>query len=355
MDGGPVNDVVVVERHDRGTCEDVEIVDQADQHGLGWRGTAGLQQGERVDTSLGFGGLNRCHEVGHKQSEICVARVESQPRHPALQPLRRQPLRQKCGLAEPSRCRDQHQPRPFASVHAHLIAEASALHKPATRRGQVQLGTQHRHSVSVDALSPQRWTSEHPPLSRARRHVIRQRQTLALASPPGEVAAAVVELAAQFVVSSPAAAPGQPEGRDPLSRLCMARAAPRPRPAPRSEQVRGPSMSGALQVATSRCERVRAGSPAWVAPRASQTVREGLGSRPSGRGDGSSERTSGGAACRDAACARLPADAAVVSFSCCEARCREGRAWWRWRAAASALASAGVLPSSVVGACWSAR
>jgi hypothetical protein len=33
--GGPVDDVVVVERNHRGTGEDVEIVDQTDQNGLG--------------------------------------------------------------------------------------------------------------------------------------------------------------------------------------------------------------------------------------------------------------------------------------------------------------------------------
>ena len=164
MDGGRVDDVVVVERHHRGTGEDVEIVDQADQDGLGWRGSAGLQQGERVDTHLGFGDLNRGHEVGQKQSEVGVAWVERQPRHPALRPLGRlrQPLRQKRGLAEPSRCRDQHQPRPFASAHPQLIGDAGARHQPATRRGQVQLGAQHRHPVSVGPLCAQR-TSGHLP------------------------------------------------------------------------------------------------------------------------------------------------------------------------------------------------
>ena len=157
MDSGPVNDVVVVERHHHGTGEDVEIVDQADQDGIVWRGTAGLQQGERVDTSLGFGGLNRGHEVGQKQSEVGVARVESQPRHAGLRPLgRRQPLHQKSGLAEPRRCRDQDQPRLFASARVQQIHEAGAAHQPTTRRGQVQLRAQHRHSVSVGPPFAQR-------------------------------------------------------------------------------------------------------------------------------------------------------------------------------------------------------
>jgi hypothetical protein len=159
MHGGPVNRVVVVERHHHRTGKDVEIVDQAHQDGLGWRGAAGLQQGERVDTSLRFGGLNRGHEVGQEHVEIGVALVQSQPRHAALRPLRRQPLRQKCGLAEPSRCRDEHQPRLFASAHSHVIGEATALHQPVPRRRQVQLRAQYRHSLSVNALSPQRWTS----------------------------------------------------------------------------------------------------------------------------------------------------------------------------------------------------
>ena len=38
VDGGPVDDVVVVERHHRGAGEHVEIVDQADQDGVGRRG-----------------------------------------------------------------------------------------------------------------------------------------------------------------------------------------------------------------------------------------------------------------------------------------------------------------------------
>jgi hypothetical protein len=71
----------------------------------------------------------------------------------------RQPLRQKCGLAEPSRCRDQDQPRSFACTRAQLIGDAGALHQPTTRRGQVQLGAQNRHSVSVGPLFA-RQTSE---------------------------------------------------------------------------------------------------------------------------------------------------------------------------------------------------
>ena len=154
VDGGPVDDVVVVERHHRRTGEDVEIVDQADQDGLGRRGGAGLQQGERVDPDLGFGGLDRRHEVGQEQSEVGVARVERQPRHPALRRLgRRQPLRQQRGLAEPGRCRDQDQPRPSPPSRAQPVGEAGALHQPATRRGQVQLGAQHRHPASVGAAA----------------------------------------------------------------------------------------------------------------------------------------------------------------------------------------------------------
>ncbi len=146
VDGGPVDDVVVVERHHRGTGEHVEIVDQADQDGVGRRGGAGLQQGERVDPSFGFDGLDRRHEVGQEQPEVGVARVERQPGHPALRALgRRQPLRQQRGLAEPGRCCDQDQSRPFASVRAQSIGEAGPLHQPATRPGRAQLGAQHRH------------------------------------------------------------------------------------------------------------------------------------------------------------------------------------------------------------------
>ncbi len=153
VDGGPVDDVVVVERHHRRTGEDVEIVDQADQDGVGWRGVTGLQQSERIGTSLGLGGLNRRHEVGQKNPDVGVAWVECQPRHSALRVLgRRQPLRQKCGLAEPGRCRDEDQPRPSTSVRAKSVGEAGAPHQPATRRRQVQLGAQYRHSVSVGPL-----------------------------------------------------------------------------------------------------------------------------------------------------------------------------------------------------------
>ena len=84
MDGGSLDHVEVVERHHRGTGEDVEIIDQADQDGIRRRGASGLQQGQRVDTGLGFGGLDRGHEMGQKPSEVGVARVESQPGHPAL-------------------------------------------------------------------------------------------------------------------------------------------------------------------------------------------------------------------------------------------------------------------------------
>ena len=49
MDSGRINDLVVIQRHHRGTGEDVKIVDQADQDGRGWRDAARIQQGERVD------------------------------------------------------------------------------------------------------------------------------------------------------------------------------------------------------------------------------------------------------------------------------------------------------------------
>ncbi|HEU5392198.1 MAG TPA: hypothetical protein VFV73_40545 [Streptosporangiaceae bacterium] len=156
MDGSPVDDMVIIERHHRRTGEDIKIVDQADQDLVGWRGAAGLQQGERVDTGLGFGRLDRGREVSQEQPEVGVAWVKSQPRHSALRLLRRQPLRQQRGLAEPSRCRDEDQPRPYASVRAQLAGEAGALHQPATRRGQMQFGAQHRHSVIVGPLFAQR-------------------------------------------------------------------------------------------------------------------------------------------------------------------------------------------------------
>ncbi len=85
-----------------------------------------------------------------EQSDIGVACVESQQRHSALRLLvRRQPLRQQRGLARPSRCRNEDQPRAFSSVRAQLIGEAGALHQLPTQRRQMQLGAQHRHSVSV--------------------------------------------------------------------------------------------------------------------------------------------------------------------------------------------------------------
>jgi len=73
VNGGVVNHVVVIERHHRGTREDVEIVDQADQDGVCRRGSGGLQQGERIDANLGLGGLNRGHEMGQKHSQVGVA------------------------------------------------------------------------------------------------------------------------------------------------------------------------------------------------------------------------------------------------------------------------------------------
>jgi hypothetical protein len=62
-------------------------------------------------------------------------------------------------LPNPAGAATKDQPRPFASAHAQLIDDAAALHQPATRRRQAQLGAQHRHSVSVGPLLAQR-TSE---------------------------------------------------------------------------------------------------------------------------------------------------------------------------------------------------
>jgi hypothetical protein len=150
MDVGPADDVVVIERDHGGTGEDVEIIDQADQDGVSRRAPACLEQRERLDAGLGLGGLDRGHQVRQEASEVVVARVESQPRHPAPRRIGgRQPLREECGLAEPSRCGDEDQPRPFAPVPPQHVDEAAALHQPTTRRGQMQLGAQYRNSVSV--------------------------------------------------------------------------------------------------------------------------------------------------------------------------------------------------------------
>ena len=152
VDGGAVDDVVVVERHHRRAGKGVEIVDQADQDVVGRRRAAGLQQRERVHARLGFGGPDRGHEVSQEQPEVGIARVEGQPGHPVRRRLgRRQPLREQGGLPEARRCRDQDQPRPFASVRAQSVGEPGTLHQPATRRRQVQLGAQHRHAVRVGA------------------------------------------------------------------------------------------------------------------------------------------------------------------------------------------------------------
>jgi hypothetical protein len=98
--------------------QDVEIIDQADQDGVGWRvGAAGLQQGERVDTSPRFDGLNGGHKMRQEPSKVGVGLVESQPRHSVLRRLgRRKPLLQERGLAEPGRRCDEDQPWPSASV-----------------------------------------------------------------------------------------------------------------------------------------------------------------------------------------------------------------------------------------------
>ena len=68
-----------VVRHDDRTGQDVEIVDQADQDGVGWRAGAGLQQRERVDPSLGLDGLDRRREVGQELPQIGVAWVRAAP------------------------------------------------------------------------------------------------------------------------------------------------------------------------------------------------------------------------------------------------------------------------------------
>jgi hypothetical protein len=142
VDGGAVDDVVVVERHHRGTGEHVEIIDQADQDAVG---RAGLQRRERVDAGFGRDGLDRRREVGQEHPQVGVGRVKRQPGHPLLRTLSRQPLRQQRGLAEPGRRGDQDQSGRFASVRAQPIGEAGPRHQPATRPGRAQLGAQHRH------------------------------------------------------------------------------------------------------------------------------------------------------------------------------------------------------------------
>ena len=160
---GRVDDVVVVEGQDRGAGEDVEIVDQAAQHGLCRRGAAALHQRERLRPRSGLGRPDRGHEVRQEAPEVGVAGIERQPRDPALlRPGLRQPLHQGGGLAEPGRRRDEDQARP-SSVGAEQLREARARHQPATRRGQVQLGAQHGHPRSVGP------TARRPPRRRLSR------------------------------------------------------------------------------------------------------------------------------------------------------------------------------------------
>jgi hypothetical protein len=150
VDGSRVDDVVVVQRHHHRTGEDVEIVDEADQGRFHRQVSVGLQLGEGVDTSLGFGGLYSGDEVGEEAPGVGVSRVERQPRHSALRHRgRRQPLGQEGGLAEPRRCRDQDQARSSPAVHAQPFGEAEALHHSTTGHWPVQFGAQHGHPVSV--------------------------------------------------------------------------------------------------------------------------------------------------------------------------------------------------------------
>jgi hypothetical protein len=142
VDRGSLDDVVVVERHDHRAGEDVEIVDEADQDLLGRHRGAGLELGGRVEASVGCGGLDRRDQVDQKALGVGVARVESQPSHPALGCDCFQPLREERGLAEPRRRRDEDQARLSPSVRGHQIDETGARHEPTTRRGPMQLGAQ---------------------------------------------------------------------------------------------------------------------------------------------------------------------------------------------------------------------
>ena len=75
-----------------------------------------VQQGERVCTQDRAGGLERGDEVGQEPPQVGVALVQGQPRHATALAgracaVRREPLGHERCLAEPGRCRDQHQPR----------------------------------------------------------------------------------------------------------------------------------------------------------------------------------------------------------------------------------------------------
>ena len=95
----------------------VEIVDQADQDGVGWRAAVSVQVGLRVGASLRNGSLDRRHKVGQEPPEFAVAWSDRQLRHAAPRRLlSRQRLREKPGLAEPSRRRDEDQPGPGLRV-----------------------------------------------------------------------------------------------------------------------------------------------------------------------------------------------------------------------------------------------
>jgi hypothetical protein len=109
-----VDDVVVVESQHGRPGEFVEIVDQADQHGLRRKHPVAVRQRQRVRTHLGAAGLDGRDEVRDEPAQLAVPGIERQPRHARRRrgPLiRRQPLREQSRLAEPGRRRHQDEPR----------------------------------------------------------------------------------------------------------------------------------------------------------------------------------------------------------------------------------------------------
>lgn len=145
-----VDEVVVVQRQHGPAGEQVQVVDQADQHVLRRRAATVRQQRPRLVAHPRRGHPDRGDQVREELVDVGVAAVQRQPADRRIRDRgRRQPLGHQRRLAEPRRRGDQHEPRRRFRTREQPADEPVPRQQPPTRRGHPQLGGQDRHAASV--------------------------------------------------------------------------------------------------------------------------------------------------------------------------------------------------------------
>ena len=143
VDLGRFDHVVVVQRENGRSLQQVQIVDQADQDRLGGQGSVGVQQ--RGSFGAHFQVPQRRDKVDEEPAKVVVLAVERQP---GLAAGCGEPLAHQCCLAESSRRGHQDQSGPRSLIDPERCGQARAGHQFPARQRDVELRPEDRSRLA---------------------------------------------------------------------------------------------------------------------------------------------------------------------------------------------------------------